>query len=68
MPKYRALRDTLLAHECRVVKEGEEFVTTFPPAKDAQGNEVPMTLGNNLELVEDEAPTTKKGKKADDLT
>ena len=54
MPKYRALRTTLLGHESRVVQEGEEFSTTFPEG---------MKLSDNLELVEDEAPApAPKGK------
>lgn len=49
MARYKALRDTLLSHECRVVKSGEAFTTTFP---DVGGK--PMRLGDNLELLEDE--------------
>lgn len=57
MPKYRALRTTLLAHECRVVKEGEEFVTEFPAG---------MRLGDNLELVEEVKPQKGKASKPDE--
>ena len=60
MPRYIALRDTLISHECRVVKEGQEFATTFPEG---------MKLGDNLQLVEDEKPAPKGKAKAatDDL-
>jgi len=60
MPRYIALRDTLISHECRVVKEGQEFTTTFPEG---------MKLGDNLQLVEDEKPAPKGKAKAatDDL-
>lgn len=46
MPKYLAIRDTLLSHESRVVKAGEEFETTFPEV-----NGKAMKLGDNLKLV-----------------
>ena len=60
MPRYIALRDTLISHECRVVKEGQEFTTAFPEG---------MKLGDNLQLVEDEKPAPKGKAKAatDDL-
>ena len=60
MPRYIALRDTLISHECRVVKEGQECTTTFPEG---------MKLGDNLQLVEDEKPAPKGKAKAatDDL-
>lgn len=63
MPKYIANRDTLLAHECRVVRAGELFETTFPPAKNAKGEEVEMVLGDNIAL----APKDKPKAKGDDL-
>lgn len=53
MPKYVALRDTWLAHENRLVKEGQEFETVFPKVK-IDGKEVEMRLGSNLELVKAE--------------
>jgi hypothetical protein len=59
MPKYIATRDTLLAHENRVVKAGEQFETTFPKAK-VDGKEVDMRLGDNIELVKE--GKTKAGK------
>lgn len=60
MPRYIALRDTWLSHECRLVKEGHEFTTEFPEG---------MKLGGNLQLVEDEKPAAKgkKGPAPDDL-
>ena len=60
MPRYIALRDTLISHECRVVREGQEFTTEFPEG---------MKLGDNLQLVEDEKPAPKGKAKAatDDL-
>lgn len=58
MPKYRALRDTWLSHECRLVKAGDEFTTTFPTVK-VDGKEVEMRLSDNLELVEGEKPKGK---------
>jgi hypothetical protein len=48
MPKYIAIRDTLLSHENRVVKAGEVFETTFPKFK-VDGKEVDMKLSDNLE-------------------
>lgn len=39
MPKYIAVHDTWLSHECRKVKAGEEFETTFPAG---------MKLGENI--------------------
>lgn len=54
MPKYRAKRDTWLSHECRTVKEGEQFETDFPKVKNHKGEEVgEMKLSDNLELVEE---------------
>jgi hypothetical protein len=50
MPKYIALRETLISHECRIVKEGEEFETTFPEG---------MKLSDNLKLVKAPARTVK---------
>jgi hypothetical protein len=44
MPRYRANSDTLLSHESRVVKAGEEFTTTFPHG---------MRIGDNLTELED---------------
>jgi len=60
MPRYIALRDTWLSHECRLVKEGQEFTTEFPEG---------MKLSGNLQLVEDEKPVAKgkKGPAPDDL-
>jgi hypothetical protein len=54
MPQYKALRDTLIAHECRIVREGDVFTTEFPGV-----NGKPMALGGNLELV-DEPPAEQK--------
>ena len=53
MAKYRALRDTWLSHECRTVKEGDEFETTFPLGPDGKA----MRLGENLEEIK---ATSKK--------
>lgn len=66
MPKYRALRKTWLSHENRVVNEGDVFETTFPKIKRADGTEVEMRLGSNLELVEEEveAKSARGGRKA----
>lgn len=59
MPKYKANRDTWLSHECRMVKTGEVFETTFPPVKDAKGKPVgDMTLSDNIELVKDKKGAT----------
>lgn len=49
MPEYIAHVDTLIAHECRVVKAGERFTTVFP---DVGGK--PMRLSGNIELVKPE--------------
>jgi len=49
MPRYVALRDLWLSHESRIVREGEEFETTFPEV-----NGKPMALGESLRLVEPE--------------
>lgn len=57
MPRYRALVDVLLSHECRKVLAGEEFDTVFP---EVDGK--PMNLAPNIEEVkasEVEAKTTK---------
>jgi hypothetical protein len=54
MPRYLAKRDTLIAHESRVVKAGDEFEATFPEH---------MKLGDNLELLP-EAEKAKGGKAA----
>ena len=51
MAKYIAVRDTLIAHENRIVREGEEFETTFPPT---------MHLCDNL--IEVKPEVDKKGK------
>lgn len=69
MPKYRAKVKLLLAHESRVVDAGEEFETTFPKAKTADGKEVDMKLGDNIELVPVKKADDKKAddKKAADL-
>jgi hypothetical protein len=48
MAKYIANRDTLIAHESRVVKAGEVFETTFPKVK-VNGKEVDMKLGDNIQ-------------------
>ena len=60
MARYIALRDTLIAHECRVVKEGQEFETTFPAG---------MKIGDNLQVIEDDKPAAKnqKATASDDL-
>jgi hypothetical protein len=57
MPRYVANRDTWLSHECRLVKEGVEFETTFPEG---------MKLSDNIELVESDKPAGK-GKKDDQV-
>lgn len=64
MAKYKALRDTWLSHENRIVKAGEEFETTFPDATDARGKSIgPMKLSANIEpVVED--PKAKVDPKA----
>lgn len=63
MPQYIALRDTLLAHESRIVKEGETFTTDFPEV-----NGKPIVLGSNIKLIEPaKAAPAAKGQKADDL-
>lgn len=49
MPKYTAVRDTWLSHECRLVKAGETFETTFPKADGK-----PMRLSDNLMLAKTE--------------
>lgn len=46
MPKYTAVRDTWLSHECRLVKAGETFVTDFPKVGGK-----PMALSDNLMLA-----------------
>lgn len=54
MAKYIAKRDTWLSHECRLVKEGQEFDTEFPKG---------MKLGSNIEPVkakEDKKPSDAK--------
>lgn len=51
MARYIALRDTWLSHECRLVKEGQEFDTTFPDC---------MRIGDNLEVVEAEKPRNRR--------
>jgi hypothetical protein len=65
MPKYIARRDTLLAHENRVVKAGEEFTTTFPKVKNHEGKEVEITLADNIELVDEKAAAKSKPKAKD---
>lgn len=55
MARYKALRDTWLSHECRLVKAGDEFEATFPEG---------MKLADNLELVKPEKPA--KGNKGSD--
>lgn len=42
LKKYRALRETMISHECRRVKEGDVFEADFPEN---------MKLSDNLELV-----------------
>lgn len=65
MPKYIALRDTWLSHDNRLVKEGEQFETTFPKVKLPDGKEVDMRLGDNLQPVEEEDKPTRKKKAAE---
>ncbi|WP_347989489.1 hypothetical protein [Methylomonas sp. AM2-LC] len=48
MARYIASEDLLLSHECRIVKAGEEFETTFPKG---------MVLGDNVQLVKASAKT-----------
>lgn len=57
--KYIANVDMWLSHECRLVKAGDEFETTFP--NGATGK--PMVLGDNLTEVK----AKEKKPKADDL-
>lgn len=57
MAKYIALRETLIAHECRIVKEGEEFETTFPKG---------MKLGDNIKLVKAPVATVRTAVKGAD--
>ncbi len=63
MPRYIALKDTWLSHECRIVKEGVEFETTFPKAKDAKGELVEMRLSEGhlecLDAPKKKAPNKK---------
>jgi len=54
MPKYLAVNDIWLSHENRLIRAGEEFETTFPKAKTADGKEVDMRLGTNIKLAEGE--------------
>lgn len=54
MPRYIAHADTLLSHECRLVKAGDEFDTTFPEG---------MKLSGNLQLIEPEGKRAKAGGK-----
>jgi len=49
MAKYTAVRDTWLSHECRLVKAGETFETTFPKVDGK-----PMRLSDNLILAKAE--------------
>lgn len=56
MARYLALRDTWISHECRLVKEGQEFEAQFPEG---------MKLADNLQLVEPEKPASKKAKQDD---
>lgn len=52
MATYRALQQTWLSHESRMVEDGAVFQATFPAG---------MRLGDNLELVEDDKPKRKRG-------
>lgn len=54
MPKYLAVNDIWLSHENRLIRAGEEFETTFPKVKTADGKEVDMRLGTNIKLAEGE--------------
>lgn len=56
MARYIALRDTWISHECRLVREGQEFEAQFPEG---------MKLSDNLQLVEPEKPASKKVKQDD---
>lgn len=57
MPKYIAVNDIWLSHENRLVRAGQEFETTFPKAKTADGKEVDMRLGTNIKLADgDQVP------------
>lgn len=67
MPRYIAHSDTWLSHECRMVKAGNEFETTFPKAKNAKGEEVEMRLGANLSLVEEEKAKGGRARGGDSL-
>lgn len=59
MPKYTATRDTWLSHECRMVKAGDTFETTFPKV----GGKA-MSLSDNLMLAKVEKEV--KGSPADE--
>lgn len=54
MPRYRALKKLLIAHESRIVDENDEFETTFPDG---------MSLGDALECLDKPAATrTRRAK------
>lgn len=61
MPKYIANVDTLIAHENRIVRAGQEFETEFPNGPDGK----PMRIFGNLSLVEEKAGR-RKSAAADD--
>lgn len=65
MPRYLVLADTLIAHESRVVKAGEEIETEFPKVKNAKGELVEMRLGENLQLLK--GKPSGKGQDGGDL-
>lgn len=47
MAKYLALRDTWLSHENRLVKENEEFETTFPKVNGKE-----QVLSSNIKKLQ----------------
>jgi hypothetical protein len=62
MPRYVTDVDRWISHECRLVKAGEVFETTFPEG---------MKLGETLREIKPERPKREKPADpapADDLT
>jgi hypothetical protein len=56
MPRYQAARDTWLSHENRLVKEGEEFETTFPDGMKLGGNIVQLKAKKSEPKAVEETP------------
>lgn len=57
MARYQALRDLWISHECRHVRTGEVFETTFPEG---------MRLGESLKLVEADKKAKPEARKNPD--